>query len=372
MDCQSSSGTHSHQSDITVSFLKMTVFTWFRDFVNPKNFIEAQRPIIAVTFLGGLTPFKVAKEQNETVLKCSIFGYVNSFIHTTIFILCYVLAISKRQSVTGYFIRSEISNLGDVLQAGTGIGALIMTFIYSIFLRFKLIEAFHSLARTDQHLRLIGVEINYKKSFYRNNLIIFLQVLVLGTYAAVSSAIVLNSGYLLCLSAWMSFLLPFMMMSMIIILFFSLVDQCQHRFGLLNKVLVSIRSKILEKQMLRYSKKNITEVALSQKPLAMSTVFPICYSEIINHLASIQSELCDACDSVEDHFTLQMLTVVAISFLTSVFDLYYISDKLFTGGSAEADISMFQFVMFFFYQGLVHVIAVMKIVYITSLAIQKV
>ncbi|EJY57899.1 AAEL011073-PC, partial [Aedes aegypti] len=349
----------------------MAVSTWFRNLIKPKNFIEAQRPVLALTFIGGMTPFRLVKQNNQTILQCSTFGYANSFIHTTIFILCYGIAIYKSESVTGYFIRSDISNLGDILQAATGIGALVMTFFYSIFQRHRLIEAFYSLALTDQHFNEIGIEIDYQKSLVRNYTIVLLQLLVLATYTATSSTIVLSSGYSLCLAAWITFLLPFVMMSMIIILYFSLVDQCKHRFNLLNKMLEQLRMKTVQKQLLRYSDKHIAEVPMFQKPFAVTMVFPVSVTEIVNHLASIQSDLCDACESIEDHFTLQMLTVVAISFLISVFDLYYISEKIFTDGATSTHVNKFQFVAFFFYQGLVHVIAVMKIVYIASMAIRE-
>lgn len=293
-----------------------------------------------------------------------------------IFVLCYIVTIVEHESVTGYFYDSNISNFGDFLQTATGIGALVMTFLYSIAQRHKLIAAFHSLARTDEHLAEIGVEISYKKTLFRNYMVVLFQLIVLFSYFATTMSIVLISGFPFSITAWMSFMLPFMMISMITVLFVSLLNQSRCRFQQLNKVLCLMRNKTVDKVLLQFTNQHVNEQVKIQNPFGVSSVFSVKTNRqmpnVINRVASIQSEICDACDCVEDYFKVQMLTIVAISFLISVFDWYYILETIFTDDHTDSRFSRLQFVAFFLYQGLMHVIVVIKIVIFASLAVQEV
>lgn len=293
-----------------------------------------------------------------------------------VFVLCYVITIIKRESVTGYFFDSNISNFGDFLQTATGIGALLMTFLYSIAKRHTLIEAFHSLARTDSNLKEIGIEISYKKTILRNYFVVLFQVLVQILYFATTMSIVLSSGFPFSITAWLIFMLPMMMMSMITVLFVSLLNQSRCRFQQLNNILVSLRNKTVEKLMLQYGDQHMNAVVKFQKPFGMSSIFSGNTNrqmpDVINRVASIQSEICDACDCIEDYFKVQMLTIVAISFLISVFDWYYILETIFTDTYTDTHFNRLQFVAFFLYQGLMHVIVVIKIIFFANLAVKEV
>ncbi|XP_065084333.1 putative gustatory receptor 28a [Ochlerotatus camptorhynchus] len=349
---------------------------WFRDLLNPKNFYAAQAPILRSTFFGGLTPFTVAnRRRHDSALECTTFGYVNSFIHAVTFCTCYVISLSKQESVTAHFFNSEISSLGDTLQVAVGIVALIMTFAYSIFRRQKLINAFQSLARTDQHFMEIGVETNYKSTLFYNYGLIIIQIFVQLTYIIISVSIVTSSGVLICAATWVSFFLPFNMMSMVVSLFVCLVNQSKHRFYLLNRILTSLQDTSVAKRRLSYDEKMETvKVVKIQKPLGISSAFSNTnryMPDVINRVASIQSEICDACDCVEDYFKVQMLTIVTISFLISVFNVYYILETIFADGSTDTPFSKLQFVAFFFCQGFIHIVGVVMIVCVNNLAMQE-
>lgn len=43
-------------------------------------------------------------------------------------------------------------------------------------------------------------------------------------------------------------------------------------------------------------------------------------AEVVNHIAMIHDELCDACSLVEEYFSAQMLTTVLIAFLIITFN----------------------------------------------------
>ncbi|KAL9702578.1 hypothetical protein quinque_006096 [Culex quinquefasciatus] len=350
-------------------------FKWLRKLLNPTNFYAAQRPVLRTTFITGMTPFTVFTNGTDSVLKCTTFGYLNSCLHSILFCTCYVIALLKQESVTGYFFNTEISSLGDILQIWIGIVALVMTFAYSIFQRDKLIDAFHSLAKTDQHFKEIGVETNYQSTLYYNYLLIVMSILIQISYCTVCVLVLASSNVYPCITAWMSFFLPFLMMSMVIVLFVCLVNQTRHRFHLLNKVLKSLRDISNDKQLAAYNEKQESvKVVRIRQPLGISSVFSNTnryMPEVINRVANIQDELCDACNCVEEYFKVQMLAIVTISFLIAVFDSYYILETIFTDGHNNTPFSKLQFVMFFLYQGAVHMIGVVKIVFVSNKAVKE-
>ncbi|XP_058816596.1 putative gustatory receptor 28b [Topomyia yanbarensis] len=343
----------------------------FREFFNPKNFYAAQRPILRMTFFTGLTPFTVLREGSEVVLKCTTFGYLNSCIHIVIFCTCYVIALVNQESVTAYFFSTEISTLGDFLQIMIGLAALVMAFFYTIFRRNKLIQAFKSLARTDEHFKEIDVETNYKSTLLHNYLIVFIQIFVQASYWGISFTVTNLSNVRPSAAAWISFLLPFTLTSMIISLFLCLVNQAKHRFYLLNKILGSLKEISMEKHL---EKRDSAKVIKFQKPLGISSVFSNTnryLPDVINRVTRIQDELCDACSGVEEYFKEQMLTIVTIAFLIVVFDSYYILETIFTDTFVHTSFSRVQFVVFFLCQATLHAFGVLKIVYVSSRAVTE-
>ncbi|XP_055633109.1 putative gustatory receptor 28b [Toxorhynchites rutilus septentrionalis] len=342
---------------------------------NPKNFYAAQRPILRTTFLMGMTPFTVICRPSGSVLECTLFGYINSSINAVIFCSCYVIALYKWESVNGHMFSTEISTLGDVLQMLIGLSALVMTFIYSIVQRNKLIHAFHSVAKTDEHFREIGVETDYKSTLKFNYLIIGVQICVHLTYCVVSVLILSSSGVYPCITAWVSYFYPFLMMSMVTVLFICLVNQVKHRFYLLNKILQTLREISTEKQVATNNgKRKDEEVKQFRKPLRISSTFwnnNRHMPEVINQVAIIQGELCDACNGVEDYFSVQMLAIVTISFVISVFDSYYILETIIADSFTHWPFSKAQFVAFFLYQAVVYVVGVIKIVYWSNSAVKE-
>lgn len=349
---------------------------WIRRLLNPKTFYAAQRPILRTTFVFGMTPFTVMCRNSESVLECTLFGYINSSIHAVIFCSCYVIALIKWESVTEHLFNTEISTLGDILQILIGLSALVMTFIYSIVQRNKLIHAFHSVAETDVHFKKIGVETDYKSTLKFNYVIIFVQFCVQITYCVISVSILSSSGVYPCITAWVSFFYPYLMMSMVTVLFICLVNQAKHRFYLLNKILQTLREMSVEKQVAIYkeNRKN-EEVKKFRKPLRISSTFWItnCHKpDVINQVAKIQGDLCDACGGVEEYFNVQMLAIVTISFVISVFDSYYVLETMFADNFTHSSFSKVQFVAFFSFQAAVFVIGVFKIVYVSNSAIKEV
>ncbi|XP_049537189.1 putative gustatory receptor 28b [Anopheles darlingi] len=339
-------------------------------FLNPKDFYAAQRPVLRVSFLIGMTPFTVVKGPTDLMmLRCTPFGYINSSVHVILFCSCYINTLLKGETITRFFFRTDISTLGDVLQFSIGITALIMTFFCSIFQRNKLIKSFHALANIDQKFREIGMETNYKSTLHYNLLVMCSKAVITFFYLCVCFAVFIYSSTYPSFTTWMAFLLPYFMMSMVIVIFLCFVNQAKHRFHLLNKILKHLRQTTLAKRLPSQYRSSYWQTIRIQRPLGIASVYSNndkSMPDVVSALAEIQDALCEACSYAEEYFTIQMLTIVTIVFLIIVFNSYYVLDALIGTTSEDTAFSKKQFVLFFLCQTMVYGFGVFSIVYGSS------
>ncbi|XP_049288830.1 putative gustatory receptor 28b [Anopheles funestus] len=346
-----------------------------RTFLNPKDFYAAQRPVLRVSFLVGMTPFTVVKGPTELMmLRCTPFGYINSSVHVVLFCSCYVNALLNGETITRFFFRTDISTLGDVLQFTIGITALFMTFFCSIFQRNKLIKSFHALASIDRRFKEIGMETNYKSTLHYNLLVMCTKVIITTLYLVVCLTVFISSNTYPSVTTWMAFLLPYFMMSMVIVLFLCFVNQTKHRFHLLNKVLKHLKQAALEKRISPQRRPSYWHAIKIQRPLGIASVYSNndkSMPDVVATVAEIQDALCEACSCAEDYFTIQMLTIVTIVFVIIVFNSYYVLDALLGSTSRDTPFSKGQFAMFFLCQAMVYGFGVFNIVYGSSSLVQE-
>uniref|UniRef100_A0A182U330 Gustatory receptor n=1 Tax=Anopheles melas TaxID=34690 RepID=A0A182U330_9DIPT len=339
------------------------------------DFYAAQRPVLRVSFLVGLTPFTVVKGPTELMmLRCTPFGYINSSVHVILFCSCYVNALLQGDTITRFFFRTDISTLGDVLQFTIGITALFMTFFCSIFQRNKLIKCFHALASIDRRFKEIGMETNYKSTLHYNLLVMLTKAIISTLYLVVCLAVFISSDTYPSVTTWMAFLLPYFMMSMVIVLFLCFVNQTKHRFHLLNKVLKHLKQAALEKRISPQRRPSYWHAIKIQRPLGIASVYSNndkSMPDVVSTVAEIQDALCEACSYAEDYFTIQMLTIVTIVFLIIVFNSYYVLDALLGSTSLDSPFSKGQFAMFFLCQAMVYGFGVFNIVYGSSSLVQE-
>ncbi|XP_058056706.1 putative gustatory receptor 28a [Anopheles bellator] len=367
-------GVHPERKNWTnimfVGSLTAMITQSLRTFLNPKDFYAAQRPVLRISFLVGMTPFTVVKGPTELMLlRCTPFGYINSSLHVILFCSCYVNALLKGETITRFFFRTDISTLGDVLQFTIGITALIMTFFCSIFQRDKLIKSFHALASIDRRFKEIGMETNYKSTLHYNLLVMCAKVIITTLYLAVCLAVFISSSTYPSVTTWLAFLMPYFMMSMVVVVFLCFVNQTKHRFHLLNKVLKHLRQAALEKRHSPERRPSYWHAIKIQRPLGIASTYSNndkSMPDVVSTVAEIQDALCEACSYAQDYFTIQMLTIVTVVFLIVLFNSYYVLDAVIGTTSHDTPFSKGQFALFFLCQAMVYGSGVFNIVYGSS------
>lgn len=211
---------------------------WFNQLFKPKDIYGAQQPLIIFTFLCGITPFKLVGKTGNRRIEMTIIGYIHTIIHISVFGFCFVITLNKKATIVGYFFNTQISKIGDMLQLVTGLLALTITFMCCLLKRHKVIGVIHFLKKIDEDFKQLGIETDYKSTL-RYILIVLTfkisiyMVYLFGSYFLLDSVLVYP-----CVSVWVSFFLPHMVISSLIALFMCLIKQIRHRFLLLNKVCV--------------------------------------------------------------------------------------------------------------------------------------
>jgi len=212
-----------------------------KKFWNPTDIYTTYRPIFYITFLAGLTPVRVVdNEAGERKLVVANYGFIITFAHFILFGICYIYTIDKKDTIVGYFFQSGISLIGDTLQMFTTCFALIIIMVYCLMRRYILIECVHQLAKIDEDLHNIGIEINFKKMLNFIIITILIKVILYIVYLCGSYKLLSSAGLNPGISIYVSFFLPHLMISLVVVLFMCLVQHIYKNFYSLNKVICII------------------------------------------------------------------------------------------------------------------------------------
>lgn len=207
----------------------------FKDLLNPTDIYTAQRPLLKLSLVSGIVPYKIANDGNSR-LRISVFGFTILILHLTLFGFCYVKTITVHESIVSYFFKTEISVLGDTLQLCIGLIGICTVFIYSLLKRRKFVSWFHSMAKIDEQLKEIGIETDYRSTLKFIMLVLLVKFIFFNTYLIGSYVLFKIADLYPNYTCWVVFFMPHIFISIIVVLFICLVKQMKHRFLMLNKV----------------------------------------------------------------------------------------------------------------------------------------
>lgn len=207
----------------------------FDSYLNPTNIYQANRPLLFISFLMGILPFRL--NINNT-LQVTWYGFINTFLHILIFSSCFVITISTRDSFINYFFTTSISLFGDALLLVISFIAITIIFTTSIWKRYALINSLKELYNIDEQLQQLGVDINYKCTLHFILFSLILKYIVYTIYFSGSFMLLRNYNIRPNFTAWISYFLPHFMISMVSIQFFCIVKQITQRLSLINNVCI--------------------------------------------------------------------------------------------------------------------------------------
>lgn len=211
------------------------IYMW-NEFKKPSDIYSAQHPLIIVSFLCGISPYKLVGDVGQRRLEHNIFGYVITGLLLALYFVCYIDTLKAHESIVGYFFHTNITNIGNSLQLFTGLLGLTSTVVFSHLRRKKLVTLLQQLGKIDTFFRELGVETDYKYTVRYISIVLVVKFVIFITYLTGCYVLLDDADAHPKYTVWISFFLPHIMISMNVVKFMCYVKQIRHRFLLLNKV----------------------------------------------------------------------------------------------------------------------------------------
>lgn len=201
---------------------------------NPKDVYSTHRPMLLTYCFEGLFPFRLNKDRAE--LRFSKIGFSLTLIQLTLYFLAFFLTIFVKQSFVVYFFQTEIAVICGYLQFAISCVAVVSLYSVAIIRRHKIRLVFQSLYDVDKRFKDLHQEIDHKAAFrliligwmvlYSLNLtFVLLSFLLLGSEKRYPSIVV-----------WYSFFFPYLILTLVVVKFVTVMKQIEQRFRALAKV----------------------------------------------------------------------------------------------------------------------------------------
>lgn len=308
------------------------------------------RPLFYLNFLGGLWAFKLVGNIGDRHLEVSYFGLANTLAHAVFFCACHVLRISSRQTFIGNFFSTKMSEITNDIQNLSQSAAILVSLISCFLKRNKFRSLMRAMALIDEKFICLGATINYKSIIRLAFLLIVVKI--------VSSALLVLTGYILLRSAgipdiivWILFFMPHIINSNIKIAFIFILSQISNRLRYISHILNRIRQRRDQVHHLLI-RGSMDEIRICK--ITGMTDFQWNSNKqknyiLIYNLCKIHEELCDVAYLVEEYFSHQILTLIAIDFLVLMCCSYYIVDTIYNHRSIIINVNFIGFLSFLSY-----------------------
>uniref|UniRef100_A0A1A9WEQ2 Gustatory receptor n=1 Tax=Glossina brevipalpis TaxID=37001 RepID=A0A1A9WEQ2_9MUSC len=345
--------------------------TFWRDFIKPIDSYAAEQTLLWVTFLTGLTPIRISSPDHngERIIYISRIGYIISVFQVIFFLYSFIHSFLLDESIVGYFFKTEISQVGDVLQKFIGMSGMIILFGVSLYKSNDLIELYHVVAKIDNKFLDVGVEFNYRfiMKFRHSKLMFIISICTI--YVSGSFWMLFHNNVWPTFQAIVAFFVPHIFLLSVVILNVAFIMRFTQHYDLINKVLKNLRHQ--------WETRSIKTISHKQKSLqcldsfSMYTIASKNPCEIIQESMEIHQLICEAASTANKYFTYQLLTIISIAFLIIVFDAYYVLETLLGKSKRESKFKTIEFVTFFSCQMILYLIAIISIVEGSNRAIKK-
>lgn len=333
---------------IKMSIIKR-VRNFIEDFLNPKDFYSVMRPFFYLNFFGGLWAYKIVGKIGNRHVEVSYFGLVNTLIHAILFCACHVLRVTSRRSFIGHFFVTKISEITNDIQNISQSAAILVSVTSCFLKRNKFRSILSAITAIDLKFVALGAKLNYKSMIQFAFILMVLKItssflLVLGGF------ILLRSAGIPDILVWIMFFMPHVINSNLKITFVFILRQISNRFRYINYILNQIRQK-RERIYQLPMKGSMNEIKI--RKLGYNHDFEWSFNghelrTTLSDLCKLHEELCDACYLIEEYFSHQILTLIAIDFFVFMCCSYYIVDGVYNQ-RAMINVNFVGFVSFFAY-----------------------
>lgn len=218
---------------------------FWKEIREPSDIYASLAPILQLTFLFGVTPFSISGRRGQRKLKITCLAVFIVFLNLFAITGCYIKTVIDGESLVGYFIHTNISKLGNIIQLITGFFGISV--IYSVCLRKwrELVIVLRNLAYIDEQLLSLGVLVKYKKLLYYTYRHFILKIFLTFIHVIISYGLLASVNVFPSFFAYMSFAYPHIITTTVAILFSCVTRLIDDRFVMINQVSILGKTNIL-------------------------------------------------------------------------------------------------------------------------------
>lgn len=198
------------------------------------NLYSSVKPLIYLSFLSGLTPFKMnAKHEFEAI---SGIGLGFTLFHLLIFFYCFMASIGVGETIIGHFFKSSITQIGNVAQIVAEMVATVTILVLSFLHRGMLVDIFKQLSDVDKCLEKLGQNLDYKQIFNYSVITAICITIFNITYLGAAYGLLHSAEMNPSLSVFVTFAMPHINICLTVFKFISITNLIKRRFAMVNKV----------------------------------------------------------------------------------------------------------------------------------------
>lgn len=210
--------------------------SFFCDFFKPTDSFAAEKTLLAVTFILGLTPISIRGPSGQRKMSLSRIGYVITVMQGIFFAYCFLHSFLLDESIVGFFFKTEISKIGDILQKFIGLSGMLILFGVSLRKSGDMIEMYKTVAFIDDRFHNLGVQFNYRYIMnFRHSKLFMITSICLG-YLISSLWMLFHNQIWPSFQAVIAFFVPHIFLLSVVVLNVSFAMRFWQHFDLLNKV----------------------------------------------------------------------------------------------------------------------------------------
>lgn len=233
---ETSPGMDEEPSGVRIK--KGTLRTRVRRLFSAKQLYESLQPLYFLTFWHGLTPFFIKNDsQGQKKLHHSVFGYLNAVAHIVIYTIFYVITLLNNcESVAGYFFRTSITYVADLMQIMCSFIGVTVIYLAAILPKHHLQKSLETIQFMDDQLKEVGIKIMYSK-ILRFSCILLGTITIVNLLYTMGCFMLLNSAQVgPSIALHITFVLQHTVISLAITLFCCISRTLQLRLAMMQKV----------------------------------------------------------------------------------------------------------------------------------------
>lgn len=211
--------------------------SWIRNTLYPNNLYHSMNPVLMISFIYGLTIHSVSSGyMNRQFHHHLMLSYVFRVAWMLFYCSCFAYTSSHRVTFTGFFFKTEISVIGDIIQSVFCVASMCIIYGLVTVKRNTFVNVVHDIVIIDDKLKGVGLEVNYRRAVRYIFCVYMVKYMIYIIYMIGCFILFKSSNMSPGFTAWVAFFFPHALMASVVVIFVNMTMILRARFEMLNKV----------------------------------------------------------------------------------------------------------------------------------------